>query len=400
MDGAALSSAQYRARLRVNTLRRSVFEQDDPTSSADLLTALQDAESALATLEWQPDADDDPPEIEDGDRFEIRGEQSTGLVATVDLRMAQLPTSVYHLFDRADHPLVTCTVRNASDRTRRLRITSFVDGYSARAVDTIDLDSYAQTTVGQLPTLFPDRLTGLSELSSATVNVLVEDLDGRIELHRTQAIPLLPRQTAPMAVRDPATKRWTDLSRYLGAFVTPNAPVIMSFLRQVAAHHPQGHLAGYEGDQDDVTLQLQAAFDALKAAGITYVNSLIAFSPDDGTATQRVRTPSESLADKEANCIDGTVLMASLIEACSMSAALVIVPGHAFVAWETREGSGTWRYLETTMIGSSTFAEACSAAEKLADHYTQLAQQTGDGAQFRLWSLTELRSVHHIMPLE
>lgn len=404
MNRAQLSSAEYGVRLRVNALRRAVFEQYDPTNSAELLTALQDAETELAALEREratAAADrDDRPEVDDGPRFEIRGGQTTGLEATVVLRMAQLPTSVYHLFDRTDHPLVSCTVKNTSDRTRRLRITSMIDGYSARAVDTVELDTYAEVTIGQLPTLFPDRLAGLYELSSATVNALVEDLDGGVELHRTEVVPLLARQAAPMAVRDPATGLWTDLSRYLGAFVTPNAPAVMSFLRQVAAHHPQGHLAGYQGDEADVEQQLSAVFDALKAAGITYVNSLVAFSPDDGTSTQRVRTPTESLADQEANCIDGAVLVASLLEACSLSAALVVVPGHAFVGWETQEGSGSWHYLETTMIGSSTFTEACASAEQLASHYTQLRDRTGDASRFRLWSLNELRSVHHITPME
>ena len=45
--------------------------------------------------------------------------------------------------------------------------------------------------------------------------------------------------------------------------------------------------------------------------------------------------PRESLADKEANCINGTVLFASLLEGISMSPAIVLVPGHAFLAWET-----------------------------------------------------------------
>ncbi len=70
--------------------------------------------------------------------------------------------------------------------------------------------------------------------------------------------------------------------------------------------------------------------------------------------------PRESLEDKQANCIDGAVLFATLLEAASLNPALVIVPGHAFVAWETWSGSNVWNYLETTMIGTHSFQEAHS----------------------------------------
>ena len=81
---------------------------------------------------------------------------------------------------------------------------------------------------------------------------------------------------------------------------------------------------------------------------------------------QRVRLPSESLTGGQANCIDGTVLMASLLEGFSLNPAIVVIPGHAFLGWETWPNSHVWRYLETTMIGTNNFQEACESAENLA----------------------------------
>jgi hypothetical protein len=281
-----------------------------------------------------------------------------------------------------------------------VRVTSYVDGYSSNAIDTVELPNRGRVVVDHLPTLFRDRLRGLDELTSATVGIIVEDLDGRLELHRTERVPLLARTAAPFAVRDPSTGEWRDLTRYFGAFVTPNAPAVMSFLRTVADHHPDGRLVGYQVGADRVLPQVEALFAALKAAGLTYVNSVIAFSPEEGTATQRVRLPRESLADRVANCIDGTVLTASLLEAMSLNPAIVVVPGHAFVAWETWDGSDEWRYLETTMIASASFAEACASAEKVARHYRQLRQVSGDEARFRVWPLRQLRTTHRVYPME
>ena len=68
---------------------------------------------------------------------------------------------------------------------------------------------------------------------------------------------------------------------------------------------------------------------------LTLGASVLAFNPDHGTANQWVRLPRETLADHTANCLDGAVLFANLLEAVSLSPALVIVPSHAFVGWQT-----------------------------------------------------------------
>jgi hypothetical protein len=411
MDLARLRQREYVKRLAVNALRREVFEQADPAASDTLLDALRQAEEELSDLERQR-AESQATEgtggviidtRRDGPGWsvhEVRGADTTGLEARAVLRMAQLPTSIHHLLDQDEHPLVSCTVHNFGPGTRRLRVVSFLEGYSAKAVDMVELPGNGEVEINQLPTLFPDRVRDVTELTTATVNVLVEDVDGRVELHKTKTVRLLARTAVPLAVSDPQTGRWLDLSRYLGAFVTPNTPAIMSFLRRVAEHHPDRRLVGYQGERDGVTAQVQAIFDTLKATGITYVNSLVAFSPEDGTKTQRIRLPRESLADRQANCIDGTVLVASLLEAMSMNPAIVIIPGHAFVAWETWDDSGEWRYLETTMISSATFEDACTSAEQTADRYRKLSKKMNDPFRFRMWPLQILRSTHRITPLE
>jgi hypothetical protein len=168
----------------------------------------------------------------------------------------------------------------------------------------------------------------------------------------------------------------------------------MAFLREAARFHPEGTLCGYQGGPEHVGPQVKALFDALKTkAEITYVHSVIDFGRQQGMNTQRVRLPRESLADKEANCIDGTVLFASLLEGISLTPAIVIVPGHAFVGWRASSDGEEWHYLETTMIGSSTFEDACDTGEKLASAFRSKKQ-------LLMWDLAELRAVFGITPME
>lgn len=339
-------------------------------------------------------------------QFGTLGRETTGMEAEIHLRMEAVTTSIYHLLDRIQSPLLSCRVRNYSPATRRIQISSFIDGYSAQAIDTIEAPPGADwIEIKQLPTLFPGALLQVNELTRATLNVRVDELGEngvRIESHTTHPIWLLARTSAPLAVQDPASGRWVDHSRYLGAFVTPNAPELIGFLRQAAELHPQKRLAGYQGERSQVEPQVRAIFDALKrSAEIQYVNSVLAFSPDAGASNQRVRLPRESLAQRQANCIDGTILFASLLEAVSLNPGLVIVPGHAFLAWQTwNDESSDWRFLETTMIGSGTFEEAAAAGGALAARYRKLSEQREDSNLFRLWPLKKLRTEYRITPLE
>lgn len=416
-----LRKEEYRLSAEATRLRRQVYEQPDPATSAVLLGQLGEAEKALAAVEklrakaQEADLNNNGTIFNRKMQTELLGPETTGLDARVQLRMAHVPTSIYHLFDAEQTPLISCFVDNVSPDIRRLRVTSFIEGYTSKAVDTIELNPQTQHEFKQLPSIFPNRARSVTELTRATLNVKVEDLDGkdknekgehvwrgvRTEIHKTAPVWLLARTTAPLSVQDPATGKPRDMTPYFGAFVTPNAPSLMTFLRKAAELHPQKMLPGYQGAQSNVKPQVEAIFNALKNdAHITYVNSVIAFSPEEGAWNQRVRLPRESLKDQEANCIDGTVLFASLLEGISLNPAIVVVPGHALVAWESWKESGLWEYLETTMIVSHSFEQACSSGKSTAELYQTVAKETQNEAKFRLWPLNKLRATHGITPME
>ncbi|MEV6342888.1 hypothetical protein [Actinoplanes sp. NPDC051851] len=436
-DTLRIEERLYFLRKQVDLYRESLYARHDPPD--DLIVRLERAETELDRLERRS-SEVDPLDLRIGaDRWRIYTTSKaaadavdakrrtggappaaliahetgdppvetgidppvdTGIEVVIDRRMAQVPTSIYHLFRAPEHALITCDLTNRSGRHRRLRVTVVLERYSAPAVETVELPPDGSHTVEALPTLFPDLVQRITELTVATVSILIEDLEGPVVLHRTGPIPLLARSTAPLAVLDPATARWTDLSPYLGAFVTPNEPSVMAFLRTVVDQQPNRRLVGYQMTAVEVEEQVKAVFAALKLRGVAYVDSVVAFNPDEGTGAQRVRLPREALADRMANCIDGTVLFASLLEGMTINPALVIVPKHAFVAWETGFKNGNWRYLETTRIGTSTFTEACQNAETSAAFYEPLAARLNDPARFRRWPLSLLRSAHGITPME
>lgn len=398
----------YDLRLQVNRLEQQLHEADGAAELDQLLSDITTARSQLAQIEQEIAVQDSDPQrgilldFQDKQAGPVtrsgvkRGTETTGLDVKIHLKMQHIPTGIYHLLDPWEDALISCQVKNHSSKIRRVRIASYLEGYTARSVDTAEIEPGQEFEIRQLPTLFPESIRAVNELTRATLNLLVDDLDGKVETHKTEPLWLLSRNSAPLYVRDPTTNGWNDLTRYLGAFVTPNAPDIIQFLRMVAEHHPKRRLYGYQEGQD-VESQVRAIFDALKtAAEITYVNSTVTFNPEESARSQRVRLPRESLEERQANCIDGTLLFASLLEATSLSPAIVLIPGHAFVAWETDKRSNVWHYLETMKIGDSTFEEAVALGEKKAETYAQFDMPQ----MFQQWSLRDLRTKHQITPLE
>src|SRR4051794_14884006 len=145
-------------------------------------------------------------------------------------------------------------------------------------------------------------------------------------------------------LRRPGTDESVDLTDYYGAWVTPHAEPVQALLRR-AADHCAGGPAGYQGEAAAVERQVAALYQALREAGLAYVNSVIDFGAAPGMAPQRTRLPREALAGKGANCIDGAVPFASLLEAASLSAVLVFVPGHALAGWQVGDrADDPWSY--------------------------------------------------------
>jgi len=385
----------YAKVLELNLLRRSVADQSGSPSDMERLVTL---ERELAAVKANAKPDPDATILNNRVQPRLLGPETTGLEVNVSLNMAQVPTSIAHILDSEETPLVTASVSyvgapagNTSFEIKRVRVSSFIEGYSAHSITTLELRRGAKAIpVRQLPTLFPHRVASLTELTLATLNVKIEHLDSKeLELQTTKNIWLLPRTTAVLEIKDPSTGKWKDLSRYLAAYVTPNDPEVMQFLTKAKAKLATRAFVGYQLPREGVDAQVEALFNALKEAGVSYVNSVIAFGDADSATVQRVRLPRESLHAKNANCIDGVVLFASLFEAISMNASIVLVSGHALVGWQAWP-DGEWKYLETTMVGSEPFAAACHSGQMTVKQFGDLRNEV---------SLPEARTKYRITPM-
>jgi hypothetical protein len=173
-----------------------------------------------------------------------------------------------------------------------------------------------------------------------------------------------------LSVKDLMTGEWHDLRPYLGGYVTPQARSVQDFLAEVFRHGNGLPLVGYGGPPSGVEAQVRAVYEALRARPLGYVSSTFVFNRHEDWSQQRLRLPSETLTTRVANCLDGAVLVASILEAFSLSSALVFTgsgdSAHAFVGWESARGSDEWSHVETHAFTAMTFEEARASADARA----------------------------------
>ena len=107
----------------------------------DELTGTQQALDAARARQPQQRQDERPArEATGGALGTLLGPETTGLTVTTALRLQPIPTGIYHLLDPATHPLLTVAVQNESHEPRRVSVSAYLEGLSARAIRTIELE--------------------------------------------------------------------------------------------------------------------------------------------------------------------------------------------------------------------------------------------------------------------
>lgn len=158
---------------------------------------------------------------------------------------------------------------------------------------------------------------------------------------------------------------YVDFSPLIAAWVTPHVREVDELVRVAAEYHPQRSMGAAETPEQRFE-QVGAIYDALQNEyEITYISASIGYAGKT-ESSQRVKLPKDAINLASANCIDGTVLFASALESVEIEPYIVMIPGHAFLAWDN--GDSTISCLETTMVGSSTFEDACVSGD---DEYNQ-----------------------------
>jgi hypothetical protein len=213
-----------------------------------------------------------------------------------------------------------------------------------------------------------DRLRNVSQPAPMSVTWSLS-LDGQPAGSQTRVVRLRSTQDAPWVVEGARGAEF--MGWVFTAFVTEDAPWIDELLGQAFKDAPVS-ASGYQTDEKGVITQVAVVYEYLRSRGFKYSN--ITTVSGSGTsrkvASQTVRFPSDSMRTSQANCIDGTVLFASILRKIGIDAYIVTGPGHAMLGFATKNKVPKKEFLnhfvvvETTALGSAGFDVAVKSGRK------------------------------------
>ena len=156
-----------------------------------------------------------------------------------------------------------------------------------------------------------------------------------------------------------------DYTFLFAAYVNEDDPLIDKILQealQIGTAEKIGlgsdfSFSGYQKEDENgdaslsVDLQVLAVWSVFLNHNIKYSNITTTSTESNKMASQYVRTLGESFGNTQANCVDGSVLFASILRKIGIQPFLVLVPGHMFVAYLQDDDPYSIGFLETTMMG-------------------------------------------------
>ncbi len=197
-------------------------------------------------------------------------------------------------------------------------------------------------------------------------------VNGKALPEQTETLVLRSINDCPFFVIQGDEEDVEDMSWCFAAYVNENHPWIDGLLKEAltTAKDAQGEplidsFTGYQsGDQDVVLKQVFAIWQVLQRRGIKY-SDVSTTTPSRKVASQTVRSLDQTVEATQANCVDGSVLMASILTKIGLNAHLVMVPGHCFLAFDGDSEGESLIGLETTLLGADNL-KSVEQLKKLA----------------------------------
>lgn len=248
----------------------------------------------------------------------------------------------------------------ASVTAQPLRLTIDTPGLRAPAVVEIPPATPAEGPLTVRPRLDwdPVALHGLGGVRRQPLRATLEGPALAPET-RTLEVRLHPLDEALYYARDGGDR--VDLGWAFAAFVDPADAAVDAILASARTLDPR-----FDATGTGALRQAGAVWAALERQGLRYADEDPALARGPLLWSQRVRRPGAVWRERRANCLDGSVLIASVLERLGLEPFIVLLPGHALVGFDASGRAPV--VLETTLLGAPQTPAANFAAARRAGH--------------------------------
>jgi hypothetical protein len=324
----------------------------------------------------------------------------------VNVRTIQrpLPTRIYEQMQNLpmyQDVLVRYDIFNLSHEKLRLRVETEILGYTDKARKIIFIPGLnnargkrSREMLTQCPRLKRGLLGQLIAPAGATMHCVVTNEDTKdVLFDETRNVDLLANDEMVWGLKDIRSNTEFELHDFVCAWITPrDKDGLIEQVRTGAAKlRPSKTFGEATSSLQDVESHARAVYDYLAQNGMTYISQ--PFSAVSLPTSQRVVLPEVVLRNNAGNCIDLTVLFASLLEGVGIYSFLFLTKDHAFIGWGNKNNADEILFLETTAIGGATFDEATILGRKaFADNFT--FKNTPPGAMMPPFVAAQLLGVH------
>jgi hypothetical protein len=195
-----------------------------------------------------------------------------------------------------------------------------------------------------------DQLARCEQAAPINVTFRVQVGSG-VEKEQIVTCTLRSINDCPYAFRD--GEEVIDFSLAFAAYVNEQHPFVDKLLREALDRDVVQKFQGYQArDPDEVLRQAYAIWDVLVARDIRYSSITTSAVASDSVASQHVRLIEDSINNSQANCVDGSVLMVSLLRKIGIDGFLVITPDHCYAGFYLDPTHQAPLAIETTLLGT------------------------------------------------
>lgn len=229
---------------------------------------------------------------------------------------------------------------------------------------TIECDRYIEKSTfsgtlsreGETYSVFPkirykfDRLSQCDQATPATVTFRVRIGDQEQE-EKSTTVTFRPVNDCPLAVVK--GDQIIDTSFTFATFVNEQHPYTDKLLREALDIGVVDNFTGYQsGSDQEVLRQVYAIWDLFVARDVRYSSITTTAVGSDEVFSQNVRLLEDTINNQQANCVDGSALVVSMLRKIGIESFLVLIPGHCYVGFYVDKEQTRVIGLETTLVGT------------------------------------------------
>jgi len=210
-----------------------------------------------------------------------------------------------------------------------------------------------------------EKLRKATQQMPLNISIALE-LDGKPAGEKTETLQVRSINDCPFGVsNEEETLNDTgyvagsaEIGWMFAAYVNENHPMLDKILQEALATKTVNAFLGYQKDDPaEVVKQVFAIWSALQKRGIQYSSTTTTPGGSEEVYSQYVRFLDQSITNTQANCVDGSVLFASILRKISIQPFLVTVPGHMYMGFYLTPDKKDFVGLETTAIGVANATE-------------------------------------------